>query len=388
MGYELVETPIGFVGLAWTEAGLSAVQLPEKSRAATLAKLRERSPQAEAAQARPRWLERVAREIARHVSGEPQRFDDAPLDAAGVPPFHLEVYRAARAIAPGATATYGELAKALGKPGAARAVGQAMAKNRFPIVVPCHRVTAAGRKPGGFSAYGGLVTKDKLLALEGAPPLGAPSAAHAPLPYDAAAAARAIGRADPAMRGLVARVGPPRLALKESASTVAALAEAIVYQQLHGKAAKTIHDRLVAAMPRRRVTARALADADDATLRAAGLSRGKAAALRDLAARALAGEIPEMDALAAMDDEAVVRTLTAVRGIGRWTVEMLLVFRLGRPDVLPVADYGVRKGFAVLHGHDELPSPKELAEHGARWAPFRSVASWYLWRAAEGAAQG
>lgn len=385
MGYELVETPIGFVGLAWTEAGLAAVQLPEEDERATLAKLRARVPEAEGVRARPRWLDRACRAVALHASGKPQSFDDVPLDTASVPRFHLEVYRAARAIAPGATATYGELAKGLGKPGAARAVGQAMAKNRFPIVVPCHRVTAAGRKPGGFSAYGGLVTKDRLLALEGAPPLGASSAAHAPLPYDAGAAARAIGRKDPAMRALIARVGPPRLALKEPASTVAALAEAIVYQQLHGKAAKTIHDRLVAAMPRRQVTARALADADDATLRAAGLSRGKSAALRDLAARALAGGIPEMEALAAMDDEEVVATLTAVRGIGRWTVEMLQIFRLGRPDVLPVGDYGVRKGFAVLHGREELPSPRELADHGARWAPFRSVASWYLWRAAEGA---
>jgi 3-methyladenine DNA glycosylase/8-oxoguanine DNA glycosylase len=121
----------------------------------------------------------------------------------------------------------------------------------------------------------------------------------------------------------------------------------------------------------------------DDKLREAGLSNAKLLALRDLAQRAVVGEIPRLAALREMDDEAIVECLSQVRGIGRWTVEMLLMFRLGRPDVLPLDDFGVRKGFAVAFGRRELPERAALEKHGARWRPYRTVASWYLWRAAE-----
>lgn len=384
MGYAIFETALGWMGVAWNDAGVVAVQLPEADRGATERRLSERAGAAAAEAARrPAWVGRLAARLERHARGEPQSFDDVPLDTRAVPPFHAEVYRAARAIPIGITRTYGELARELGKPGAARAVGQAMAKNPFPVVVPCHRVTAAGGRPGGFSAYGGLVTKDRLLAVEGAPPLGAPSSNGSALPYDAGAASRHLAEVDPKLRRVIDRVGPPRLTLEPTDSTVAALAKAIVYQQLSGKAAKTIHDRLLAALPSRRVTAAGLEATSDEALRAAGISRAKALALRDLASRAARREVPSFASLAAMDDEAIVDTLTRVRGVGRWTVEMLLIFRLGRPDVLPLGDYGVRKGFAAAYRRPELPTPAELARAGERWAPYRSVASWYLWRAAE-----
>lgn len=384
MGYALFETALGWMGVAWNDAGVTAVQLPEADRDATERRLAERARAASPPSARrPAWVGRLAEKLAKHARGEPQSFDDVPLDTRGVPPFHAEVYRVARSIPAGTTRAYGEIASALGKPGAARAVGQAMAKNPFPVVVPCHRVTAAGGKPGGFSAYGGLVTKDRLLAVEGAPALGAPSSAGRALPYDAAEASRRLAAADAKLRRVIERVGPPRLTLEPTDSTVAALAKAIVYQQLNGKAAKTIHDRLLAALPGQRVTASSLDATSDEALRAAGISRSKALALRDLAARAGRREVPSFAALAAMDDEAIVDVLTRVRGVGRWTVEMLLIFRLGRPDVLPLGDYGVRKGFAAAYRREELPTPAELARAGQRWAPFRSVASWYLWRAAE-----
>ncbi len=118
-------------------------------------------------------------------------------------------------------------------------------------------------------------------------------------------------------------------------------------------------------------------------LRAAGLSRSKAAAVKDLAARACAGEIPTRRAAEKLSDTELVETLTAVRGIGTWTVEMFLIFTLGRPDVLPLDDYGVRKGFARTYGRDVLPKPKELAVVGEKWRPYRTTASWYLWRALE-----
>src|SRR5262249_36787906 len=156
---------------------------------------------------------------------------------------------------------------------------------------------------------------------------------------------------------------------------LASLAEAIVYQQLAGKAAQTIHGRFLALFEPGAPTAEVLATLTDDQLRAAGLSRAKTAALRDLAQRSLAGELPGMAPLAMETDAAVIDRLTRVRGVGRWTVEMLLIFRLGRPDVLPVDDFGVRKGYQLAFRKRELPHPKALAAYGERWAPYRSLAA-------------
>jgi 3-methyladenine DNA glycosylase/8-oxoguanine DNA glycosylase len=168
-------------------------------------------------------------------------------------------------------------------------------------------------------------------------------------------------------------------------STFLALAESIVYQQLTGRAAATIFARLCALFPHAHagITPEQMLRVPDDKLRMAGLSNPKLLSLRDLAQRAAAGEVPTLEALRGMDDEAIVERLSRVRGIGRWTVEMLLMFRLGRSDVLPLDDYGVRKGFAVAFGRRELPDREVLAKRGARWRPYRTVASWYLWRAAE-----
>jgi 3-methyladenine DNA glycosylase/8-oxoguanine DNA glycosylase len=208
------------------------------------------------------------------------------------------------------------------------------------------------------------------------------------LPYRAATALRHLRRADPTLGRHIDRVGAYGLRLQETHDVFGALAEAVVYQQLSGKAAATIFGRLAAAFPDGRPTPQRLLALPDATLRGAGLSRAKAASLRDLATRAVAGGVPSLDALQGMPDDAVVDTLTQVRGIGRWTVEMLLIFRLGRPDVLPLADYGIRKGFGRIFRRRgrtaaELPSPAEIARRGERWRPYRSVASWYLWRAVD-----
>jgi len=176
------------------------------------------------------------------------------------------------------------------------------------------------------------------------------------------------------------RFGPMTLELPARRSVYAALSRAIVFQQLSGAAAGTIHRRLVATFPgRRRLQPQDVDRVDDATLRAAGLSRPKVAALRDLTRRTLARELPTRRDLDGMADEAIVEALTVVRGIGRWSAEMLLIFELGRPDVLPCHDLGVQKGFAQLHGCAR-PSPDELRDAGEAWRPFRTVASWYLWR--------
>jgi DNA-3-methyladenine glycosylase II len=187
---------------------------------------------------------------------------------------------------------------------------------------------------------------------------------------------------DPKLAALIARVGPFTVKPATVVRAFDALAESIVYQQLNGKAAATIFGRVKALYPRRKWFSPELVIATpDETFRAAGLSRSKTAAIKDLAAKALDGTVPTRAALGRMSDEEIIARLTTVRGIGRWTVEMLLLFDLGRLDVWPVDDYGVRKGYAKTFRKKELPKPKELHAIGEKWRPYRSVAAWYFWRA-------
>jgi DNA-3-methyladenine glycosylase II len=167
-------------------------------------------------------------------------------------------------------------------------------------------------------------------------------------------------------------------------SLFASLLRSIVYQQLTGKAAATILGRVVRTCgPARFPTPRQVLAIPAERLREAGLSTAKTAAVRDLAAKTLDGTVPSLARIRRMDDEEIVERLTQVRGIGRWTVEMLLIFRLGRPDVLPLNDLGVRKGFGLTFQRGKLPEPATMLRRGERWRPYRSVASWYLWRALE-----
>lgn len=383
-GFALFDTPIGRCGVAWNDRGLSGVQLPEARDENTRARLVERFPEARE-RTPPEDVSTAIDEIGALLAGEPRDLSGVQLDLRGVPSFHRRVYEAARAIRPGSTLTYGELAKRLGNPGSARAVGQALRRNPFALVVPCHRVLAAGGRVGGFSATGGTATKLRLLAIEGAS--GAPGlfAGHGGLGFDPAAAVAHLRESDDALSRLVEKIGPCRMQLKKTPDLFVALAEAIVYQQLSGKAAATIYARLCALFPRAHEGPKPeqILRASEQRLRSAGLSRTKALSLKDLARRARAGELPTLAEAQAMDNDALIERLTTVRGIGRWTVEMLLMFRLGRPDVLPVDDYGIRKGFAVALKRGELPSPAQVARRGRRWKPYRTVASWYLWRAAE-----
>ena len=208
--------------------------------------------------------------------------------------------------------------------------------------------------------------------------------ATAGLPFDVRRARRTLAKADGELATLMRRAGPFRLRTNDLHSPMSALGEAIIYQQLTGKAAATILGRVQALAGRRGFpTAEDLRALSLPRLRSAGLSRAKAEALKDLAAKTLDGTVPKMARLRRMEDEEIIERLTSIRGIGRWTVEMLLIFRLGRPDVLPATDYGLRKGYARAFGLAELPAPRAIAERGERWKPFRTMASWYLWRAVE-----
>jgi DNA-3-methyladenine glycosylase II len=199
---------------------------------------------------------------------------------------------------------------------------------------------------------------------------------------DHAHAHQLLTASDPRLAALIARSRRYEITPPLSIRPFDALAESIAYQQLNGKAAATIWGRVRALYPKTKWLdpARVLATPDE-KLRAAGLSRSKTAAIKDLAAKTIDGTVPSGRALLGMSDDEIIARLTQVRGIGRWTVEMLLLFDLGRPDVWPVADYGVQKGFAKTFRKRKLPTPKQLMKHGEKWRPYRSVAAWYFWRA-------
>jgi DNA-3-methyladenine glycosylase II len=193
-----------------------------------------------------------------------------------------------------------------------------------------------------------------------------------------------LSSADRTLARLIKQVGPCRLRAERQRSPFQSLVQAVAHQQLTGKAANTILGRLIALHPGRDFPApEDLLAASDEKLRGVGFSRAKVASLKDIAAKTLEGVVPDTKALTKLPDAEIIERLTAIRGVGQWTVEMMLIFKLGRRDVLPVDDYGVRKGFAVTYRKKDLPKPVELLEHGERWRPFRSVASWYLWRALE-----
>jgi DNA-3-methyladenine glycosylase II len=191
-------------------------------------------------------------------------------------------------------------------------------------------------------------------------------------------------RRDKRFAALIRRVGPPRLGVERGRSPYEALMRAIAHQQLHGRAALAIMARFEALY---------LTDAfpppdlvlasSEVELRACGFSGAKVAAMRAICAAALDGTVPTRRTSARLSDAELIERLTSIRGVGRWTVEMLLIFTLGRPDVLPVDDFGVRDGYRLLYGLDVAPKPKALAEVGETWAPFRSIAAWYLWRASD-----
>jgi 3-methyladenine DNA glycosylase/8-oxoguanine DNA glycosylase len=204
------------------------------------------------------------------------------------------------------------------------------------------------------------------------------------LGYDPGLACRHLRAADPVLGAVMERVGGCTLRPEPTQSLFAALARAIVYQQLSGRAAATILGRVHAIYaPKRSITPRDVLATPPERLRAAGLSMAKTAALRDLAARTLDGTVPSMVAARRLGDEELIERLVQVRGIGRWTAEMLLMFRLGRPDVLPVSDLGIRKGFALTFGVRRLPAAVTINRRAQRWRPYRTVACWYLWRALE-----
>jgi DNA-3-methyladenine glycosylase II len=203
---------------------------------------------------------------------------------------------------------------------------------------------------------------------------------HSSKLFNTSQAVRHLRRSDPRLALLIKHVGPLRMTLRPAASPFEALLRAIIHQQLSGKAAATIHGRLLDLFSEG-LTPEHLLAMSEQTLHDAGLSRNKLLAVRDLAIKTLDGSVPDFRVMATLTDDEIIERLTIVRGIGRWSAEMLLMFNLGRPDVLPVDDLGIRKGFQLVYGMKRLPAAVTLHRAARAWQPYRSAASWYLWQA-------
>jgi DNA-3-methyladenine glycosylase II len=204
------------------------------------------------------------------------------------------------------------------------------------------------------------------------------------LSFDLAKAVRHLSERDEQLKSLIAEMTPFAIDVADAQSPYEVLLESIVYQSISGKAAATIFARIVALGENGRApTPQAMLKIPSRKLRKAGLSGAKVLAMKDLAKKAIEGVVPTHDEALKLTDEEIVERLVSVRGIGAWTVEMFLIFRLGRPDVLPIHDLGVKKGWSVAYGKKHMPKPQELLRFGERWRPYRTVASWYMWRAFE-----
>lgn len=193
-----------------------------------------------------------------------------------------------------------------------------------------------------------------------------------------------LSASDAVLKKLIGEVGPCTLKAETRCTPFQSLVQAVAHQQLNGKAATTILSRFTKLFPGRRFPRpEDLAGVSDDALRGVGFSRAKVASIRDIAAKTLSGEVPTSRQIVRLTDDEIVARLTQVRGVGRWTAEMLLIFQLGRLDVLPADDFGVRSGFRIAYRKRKMPTAKELLAHGERWRPFRTIAAWYLWRAAD-----
>jgi len=377
MAFAILETPLGPCAVEWGEAGVQRLTF---GRDAELRRQRLAARGAAEAARLPRFVREAVGRLRKHLSGGPQDLAAVPLDFARASPPLRALADLLRATPSGATVEAGAFAARLGL--AEAQLRRLLARNPLPVLLPGHRVLGPEGQLGAWG--GGELLQERLLGLESMahPPLhagdGQPAAPRVEEALDS------LRRRDPALGDVIQQVGPYRLSLRRGHSPYEALARSIVGQQISGRAAQAILARLASVFgtpgvpPPERIR-----QAPDGQLRAAGLSAGKARAFRDLAAHALAGQVPGWAALRRWPDERILATLTRIHGIGRWTVEMVLLFRLGRPDVLPLGDLGIRKGYARALGRGRLPSTRELQRRGWRWRPFRSVASWYLWRALE-----
>lgn len=372
-GRHVFTTAVGPVGLAWTPRGVCRLEIGAADAAATETALAAKCPGLEAALRPPAPVAAVVKRVRAVVGGAEDDLRDVPVDATGAPAFARAVWNRLRKVPRGQVITYGDLAKACGSPGAARAVGRIMGANPVPVIVPCHRCVGADGSLTGFSAAGGLALKARLLHDEG----WVRDAEHA-------RGLAHLAKADPKLRALIRRHGPYLARADRPRPPWESLVTAIIHQQLSVKAGQTIAGRVRALTPGIGYpTPAQMLGLDTATLRACGLSNAKAGYVQDLAAHVHDGRL-DLRALRRLDDEAVIAALTTVRGIGEWSAQMHLIFHLGRLDVLATGDLGLRSAAGKLYGLGEHATPAQLTAIAEPWRPYRSIASWYLWEALDG----
>jgi DNA-3-methyladenine glycosylase II len=359
------------ITLSYDAAGLSSLRLhPAAQQVAD-------GPSA----GRPEWVLKLARQLTAHMAGEPQDFRAVPIDYGGTGDFARKVYQELRRVPAGTTVTYSQLAERTGRPRAARAVARAMATNRVPMVVPCHRVLRRGGGLGGFSGADGVKSKAQILWAEGTRvtiPATARLGGSIFEPYMWEIAMDHLSARDRRFDSLAAAAVGERLSSVFPDNPVGFLVKSVCYQQLAGAAARTIFDR-VEAVVGDGITATGILSAGADNLRGAGLSASKTATIIGLAEAVEQGTLVPGD-LAASTREQLIGRLTAYRGIGPWTAEMFAIFHLGMPDIFSPSDLGIRKALARHRSASSLPSVEEAKLIGSRWRPFRTVATWHLWR--------
>ncbi len=370
-------TSFGICGVSWDTHGITSFLLPEVPGKSVEAHLKKMTGSKKASLVPPSWIKELVRKVKAHLKGTAQDFSNLPLHFIEASDFMLSVYRAAQQIHSGNIVTYGELAARIGKPNATRAVGSALGKNPIPLIVPCHRVVASSGKLGGYSAPGGVETKAELLEIEGIS-LTKPQVIATPAQWGKAV--KVLQKQDVAIARLIKKVGPLQFQPLLKKEPLAALIHAIASQQLSSKAAATILNRVnVMIAEDGHPDPHKILNTSDVDLRKAGLSFMKISFLKDLARKYLEGKLYPLEILKQMSNEEIIKEFSKVKGIGRWTVEMYLIFNLGRADVFPALDFGIRKAVARLYGLSKVPDSRAIEKYGERWKPYRSVASLYLW---------
>lgn len=351
-------TSLGVRGVSWTVGGIGSFSLPEAAGRSIETRLTNITGRTKASLSPPPWVKEVMRKVKAHMRGHAQDFSAIPLDFGRISEFMLSVFQAARKIPAGTVMTYRELADLIGKPHAARAVGSALGKNPIPLIVPCHRVIASSGKPGGFSAAGGLATKVALLECEGV---------HLIKPRVLATSAQwrraviALQKQDEAFSRLVSNLEPLEFRPLLDQEPLTALVSAVVSQQLSSKVAATILKRVSSLISANgHPSPRKILNTPDAELRTAGLSFAKVSFVKDLAEKYMEGKLSPLEKLKRMSDEQIIGEFTQIKGVGRWTAEMYLIFNLGRADVFPTLDFGVRRAISQVFGLPKIPEPKAI----------------------------
>ena len=374
--FSFYESVLGKCALVWGGEGVLRNFLPFESPSETQNEVLHEFAEA-VETGLNKEMQKVVSKLRLAISGAKVDFNDVLINKSNWSPFNKKIYEYTQSIPTGSTTTYGFLADAIGHPNAFRAVGTALGKNPLPIIIPCHRVLGRDGSLRGFSASNGIITKQILLRLEGCevqPPF---------IGYDPLESSDFLAKSDPRLAKLIKLVGPPCINIPRKVQIFEPLSRAIISQQISVKAAQSISRKLTEEFGKKNgnLDIERIFKARHEKLKACGLSENKALYLKELAKHARDKQLPSGEELKCMSNSEVVDSLTKLKGVGKWTAEMILIFQFGRADVLAVDDLALRKGHGILLGKKNHESSREQLEtYAKRWRPYRSAGCWYLWR--------